>query len=253
MAYKIVIIQSDTADATITAAGFTAAGCTVAAIHSDGRSALSLVRQHHPDALVMDLFLPGRNADEIVEILQAQYTEPLVKMAICHYKCDRLSSRFMDNGGDYFHTTPLDFSHTVKQIKKMLAHHKRQAALPQNPVRQCAWKYLLDNSFSLSTNGFTYLQDAVELAIEHPTLLRDLTHGLYKTIAVRRNSNGPSVERCIRSALDEAFTVGDPERLYQQFGAIIHPATGRPKPGNFIILLTKMVCEDLAIEFKDGM
>lgn len=248
-----MIIQSDTVDRATTADGFTLAGCKVVATDSDGRNALALVQQHQPDALILDLFLNGRNADEIAELLQEKYSAPLVKIALCHYKCDRLSSRFMDNGGDYFHTTPLDFPHTVKQIGKLLSHQKRQAALPHNPIRQCVWKYLMDNSFSLSANGFSYLQDAVEFSVENPALLRDLTHGLYETIAYRHHSNGPSVERCIRSALDEAFTIGDPERLYQQFGAIINPATGRPKPGNFIILLTKMVCTDLAIEFKDGM
>lgn len=251
--YTIVIIQSDSADAKATASGFIAAGCTVAAMDTDGRNALSLVEQHHPDAIVLDLFLPGRNADEIAELLQEQYTGFLVKIAISPYKCDPISSRFMDSGGDFFLPTPLDYPHTVTRISKALSFHKRRSEINKNPVRQCVWKYLLNISLSLSSNGFVYLQDAVELAIENPGLLRDLTHGLYETIAQRRNSNGPSVERCIRASLDEAFAIGDPELLYKVYGPIINPLTGRPKPGNFIILLTKMVCDDLLIEFRDGM
>ena len=253
MAYSFVIIQSDICDANTTAAGFTALGGNILAIDTDGSNALALVEQYQPDALILDLFLPGRNADEIAELLRAEYRKPLAIIALSQVKCERLSSRFMDLGGDHSLPVPLDYSHTIKRIEKVLNFYKRQALTQNDPIRQCVWKYLLQISVSLTANGFIYLQDAVELAIEKPQLLRDLTHGLYESIALRRNSNGTSVERCIRTALDEAFAIGDPELLYQLYGPIINPSTGRPKPGNFIILLTKMVCDDLALEFQYGM
>ena len=253
MAYTLVIIQSDLADAKATAAGFLSVGCSIAAIDTDGRSAISLVKQHRPDALIMDLFLPSRNADEIAELLQESYSELLVKIAICSYKSDRMSSRFIECGGDFSLSTPVDYSFTVNRIKKAIAFHKRKEEIKQNPLRQCVWKYLIKINMSLTAIGFVYLQDAAELVIRKPSLLHDLTHGLYQSIADLHNSNEPSVERCIRTALDNAFAEGDAEYLYKVYGHIIDRDTGRPKPGQFIKQLTKMVCDDLLIEFQDTL
>ena len=245
VALKLIILQSDPLEASNTAHQFKRLGCDIAATGSDGKAAASLVQQLQPDALLLDPYLIGRNCDEIVEELSGTYTRPLVTIMISRSRNDRMANRFLDSGGDFFLLSPLDYEFSIGRIERTMIQHQQQTKHAANPIRRCVRKYLVLMAMPPLLKGTDYIYDGVEILLQHPEYRRKLTVSLYPAIAERNDANGSSVERCIRTALECVFTEGNIDFLYEHFEHIIRPDTGKPRPGDFIAVLSDLVKRDL--------
>ena len=232
---------------------FSAYGCKTVAVGTTGRDAIELARECRPDVLIMDPFLPYYNCDEIVDFLElsGESTPKMVKIAVSGEKNDRIAERFMNKGGDLFLCQPLDFSFCLKRMAKYLQYRHRRAELPyaETPVRFCTRKLQMRMKMPASVNGFLYIQDAVELAVEDPRILSNMVDGLYAAIAERHNCDRRNIERCIRSAVEQTFTLGDLEFLNLHFAHAIKSKTGKSTNREFIGILAELVRIDLAENF----
>ncbi len=248
MSFKLILLQFNPAQASVTAQQFAKRGCTVAAVCHDGRELLGAVRQHQPDAVVMDAFMPGLNCDDMAAILTDEYHQTLVMLALADCRNDLLAARFMNNGGHYFIVSPPDYDRCIKQTRELLALYERRRANRADPILNCVQKYQLFMGTSANLVGFLYVQDAVKCVIENPAYLRRLTGGLYPTVGLAYQATGLAVERGIRLAIDSTFEKGDPKLLEQYFGAYIRKDSGKTTAGDFIFVLARMVCHELGIK-----
>ncbi len=248
MSLKLILLQSDPIEANSTIAGFSALGCEIAALARHPRQILELVQLHQPDAVIMDAFLPGSNCDSIARLLTYSYEKPLVKLAFGSCRNDTLAYRFMDQGGDHFIITPPDYSHCMKLISSTLDLRKKQTEALPTPVRLCTEKYQTLMGVPPAMKGYWYIQDGIALATEHPTYLQNLTTALYPAIGIPYRASGTAVERGIRAAIDHTFEHGDLALLEQYFGAYIRSSSGKTSAGDFLFVLTRMVCRDLGIK-----
>lgn len=82
--------------------------------------------------------------------------------------------------------------------------------------------------------GWRYIVDAVMVVVEDEELLHQLTKGLYPAIARKNGTTATRVERCIRSAIETAWTQGSTEAQQHYFGSIVGPEKGKPTNGAFI-------------------
>ena len=82
--------------------------------------------------------------------------------------------------------------------------------------------------------GWRYIVDGVMMTVENEELLHQLTKGLYPAIARKNGSTASKVERCIRSAIETAWTQGSTEAQQHYFGSIVGPEKGKPTNGAFI-------------------
>lgn len=76
--------------------------------------------------------------------------------------------------------------------------------------------------------------DAVTLVVEDEKLLYAITKELYPAVARKNGSTASKVERCIRSAIETAWTQGSTEAQQHYFGSIVGPEKGKPTNGAFI-------------------
>ena len=247
MHFKLVIVQSSEQQAYRTAELFEAFGCEIVAVGRSGTDAIKLTQKYRPDALVMDAFLPGYNCDELVDILECQSVDHIVKIALSDEHNDRIAEDFLNNGGDLFLMQPLDYAYTVRRIEKYRAIRLRQIAMNGacSVVRNCTQKFQMRMKMPIAINGFVYLQDAVELGIEQPEALRNVTAVLYPAIAAQHRVPPACVERCIRTAIEQTFERGDMDFLYPHFGHAVRANTGKPTNSEFIAILTEMVKENI--------
>lgn len=250
MRFDILIIQSDPLEAAVTAERFHAYGCNIAGIGHSGEDALAMARQLRPDVLVMDAFLPGYNCEEITEILEQNPKFPLVKLALSCCKNDLMADRFLNSGGDLFLMTPLDYSFCMKRIEKFyrLRSNQSTSILPDVQVRGCAKKMLMRMQMPMTIHGFVYTLDAVELIIQNPALLHDIVHGLYASIGRIRAQRCSNIERCIRTAVEKTFELGDMDFLFPLYSHVIKPLSGKPTNGDFISILAALVAAELGLE-----
>ena len=94
--------------------------------------------------------------------------------------------------------------------------------------------------------GFNYLCYAVELVVLRPALIHNLCKGLYVEIGKHFNVKNPSsVERSIRSAIDNTAFTKSFAALNKMFGANLYGIDEKPTAGELIRLVAEFFLLDL--------
>ena len=247
MAYSVVIIYTDQAEAEQDACRFTAYGCKVCAIGANGKDALELARLHRPDVLLLDPFLPYLNGDEIADRLELEGLDTMVKIAISDEKNDRMAERFLSSGGDLFLVRPLDYAYCLKRIEKFKLMRERKSCfeLEESSKRAAIRRLQIRLNMPISITGFLYLQESVLLAMENPQALHQLTTVLYPNVALQFRTSSKNVERCIRNAVEKTFEQGDLTMLQTYFSHFLGNKNGKPNNKEFIGYLAELAKDQL--------
>lgn len=82
--------------------------------------------------------------------------------------------------------------------------------------------------------GYRYLCRAVELVLQHPEWMENMTNKLYPTIAEEFESTTQRVERSMRYAVENAFDCGDLEEIERVFGYTVDKEKGKPSNRQYI-------------------
>lgn len=88
----------------------------------DGVSALAAVREHHPDAVLLDVMMPAPNGFEVCATLRADpelAAMPVVLLTARALSADRV--RGHDAGADAYVTKPFDPLELVELIERLVA------------------------------------------------------------------------------------------------------------------------------------
>lgn len=89
--------------------------------------------------------------------------------------------------------------------------------------------------------GHPHLTHAIELVVEDPFRINDITKGLYPALAKDFNSTPSRVERSIRHAIEVCWTRGDIDVLTEYFGNTVDPCKGKPTNSEFIARLANVI------------
>jgi DNA-binding response OmpR family regulator len=87
----------------------------------DGNQTLSLAHQHHPDLVLLDVMMPGKNGWEVAKELRANDSFAnvgIVMLTAIGEKVNEMTSPLY--GADAFVDKPFDFSDLEAKIKKVL-------------------------------------------------------------------------------------------------------------------------------------
>ena len=76
--------------------------------------------------------------------------------------------------------------------------------------------------------GYTYLRDAIVLAVKDQNIINFITKELYPTVARAHGTTSSRVERAIRHAIEVAWDRGDVDVLNAYFGYTILNSRGKP-------------------------
>ena len=100
---------------------------------------------------------------------------------------------------------------------------------------------LLRIGIPYNINGAKYLIRAVEIAVESPDAVMNITKRIYQIIAIESNTKAANVERAIRHAIDIAWSKNRIAFLNAIFGVDIYEEQDRPCNGEFIALLAERI------------
>lgn len=249
MRFNVIIIHPDTRMSKIIAERLTAYGCKIRAIGQTAEEAYVLCRTCPAEVLFMAAELPDANCDAVTARLEREITHPLIKIAHTDIDNHTLSDRFYNYGGDLFLHGPADYAYCVEVMHRFYRLRCRQGT-PLNPnplIRGCTRKHLIRMEMPTNVRGFVYLLDAVELLAQDPSLQHNLVQGLYADIGILHQAPYTNIERCIRTAVEKAFELGDINYIYRHFGTRVQEKTGKTKNGDFIEILAQIVLEDLRL------
>ena len=203
----------------------------------DGQTALQLVHTFRPDILVLDLMLPGLDGISILQKITEEDLRPMV-LATSRYYSDYIVEAMERFGVGYLIVKPCDAQATIDRIGD-LTSRIRQPRITRPDPRDAVSNLLRHLRMRGKLKGFRYLREAIVLMAQDPD--QAITKELYTEVARRFNTGHKQVERCIRTAIDEAWQVRD-ERVWLQYfpyGAGNQPV--RPSNGEFIARLAQCV------------
>ena len=129
MATKPVILIADDDPQILTMLGIRLAkkGYTVLEA-SDGLQTLSQAREHHPDLVLLDVMMPGKNGWEVAKELRADdelKNIGIIMLTAIGEKVNELTSPLY--GADAYVDKPFDFNDLEKRIKTILDEKARLA------------------------------------------------------------------------------------------------------------------------------
>jgi two-component system KDP operon response regulator KdpE len=95
---------------------------------STGEAALAHASQHRPDAVILDLGLPGIDGVEVIEGLRGWTTVPIIVLTVREREIDKVSA--LDAGADDYVTKPFGMGELLARLRAAL----RRAAPPASEL-----------------------------------------------------------------------------------------------------------------------
>lgn len=198
----------------------------------DGVQALELLRVFRPDLLVMDLMLPGLDG---ISLLQRSRSEGIcpATLVFCPYPSDYVTAALHRLEVSYPMSKPCDLQAVVDRLADLAA------GLQPEPVQQAnvgtaVSSLLLSLGMRARWSGFQFLQIATPMYMRNPGIA--ITKELYVAIGKEYNKDALQVERCIRSAIDNAWKSRD-SQVWQQYFSTAGGCVPRPSNSEFIARL----------------
>ena len=84
-------------------------------VAEDGRSALKLAREHHPDLLLLDVMLPGLDGFEVCRILRKEQNVPILMLTARTEEIDKIVG--LEMGADDYITKPFSMRELMARVK----------------------------------------------------------------------------------------------------------------------------------------
>ena len=98
---------------------------------------------------------------------------------------------------------------------------------------------LIDIGFNVKLLGFTYIGDGLEAMLDTGLSRPRTVRWIYAYIWERRRKSFASVERAIRTAIEDCWLHGDPDKLADLFPRCT--VTGRPSNLEFFNLMGRKI------------
>ena len=130
---------------------------------ADGHAALATIREFRPDALVLDVMMPGLDGLEVLHRLRAQNDDtPVLFLTAKDSLDDRLAG--LTAGGDDYVTKPFSLEEVVARLRGLIRRTALTSAA-NSPVIAVGDLELNDDSYEVSRGGATIELTATEFEL----------------------------------------------------------------------------------------
>ena len=212
--------------------------------------AAGLIEQTAPDAMVLDMVMPGADGFSLLERLGAgEFRRAPETIVISAVGSDAMVKQAYDLGAKYYLLKPISEEVLYRRILDLFG--RRQA--PVRTAGRAARPKSLDEKISAvflsigippHIKGYGFLRDAIKLVVGDRTLIDGITKVLYPRVAAQHSTSPSRVERAIRHAIDVAWQRGRIENINSFLGYKIYNCNDKPTNGEFIALMADKLLMD---------
>jgi two-component system response regulator MprA len=177
MSETILVVEDDRRIRDMLRRGLLFEGYTVQ-IAEDGESALRQARESEPDAVILDLMLPGMDGLEVCRRLRSASNVPILMLTARDGVPDRITG--LDAGADDYMVKPFAFDELLARLRAIFRRHRaevttdtvRVADVTLNPRTRQVFR--AGEEIQLTAKEF----DLLELFMRHPNqvLTRELIY-----------------------------------------------------------------------------
>lgn len=208
---------------------------------TNGRQALEIAPQIHPDVIILDLMLTELDGVTLLHEIRRAGLQPMV-LAVTRFFNDYVLESAQELGIGYIirkPCTPAAVSQRVRDLTKRLSEKQNK---PINPVAYVTER-IESLNFSPRHNGSKYIKEAVLMMCRQPDI--SITKELYPSVGTRFGSSALQVERSIRTAINAAWSQQNAQSWASLFPAAPDGTIPRPSNGTFIARLAAELREKL--------
>ena len=218
-------------------------GVQVTVCEKNGARALQTLLEQHPQAALLDAFMPDLDAITVKQRYEAQdttgaHTTFFVTGA---FQSEEVEQDLLDNGFSFFFVKPFDETVLVSRVLKAAGSPVRSHLVSQDSDELTVTEILHQVGVPAHIKGYQFLRDAILLAVEDHEYINAVTKRLYPEIAKRNGTTASRVERAIRHAIEVAWDRGDVDTLNSYFGYTIHSLRGKPTNSEFIAMIADKI------------
>jgi DNA-binding NarL/FixJ family response regulator len=187
----VLIADDDEPIRLLLATALDAEGCTVVTAER-GDAVVPLVRRFRPDAVVLDVAMPGLSGYEVCHRLREEFGEGLSIVLLSGFRTDgidRVAGLLL--GADDYVVKPFDPNELIARVRRLVERSRRPPEMERLTAREL-------EVLTLLARGFAQNQIASRLVISPKTVATHLQHILEK---LRVHSRAQAVAAAFRYGL----------------------------------------------------
>ena len=248
MSHMKVLISDDRKDYFAKCSAiFKAYDCEAIYAPKDGEKVCGLIREHKPDVVLMEVFMPHKDAVAVMKEISGDPAIPTpLFMPITSFDSSTLERELITAGAAYLFLKPVEMDLMAERIIEINENRKKaqwnapaaRTGRHQHDLQLMVTEIIHQIGVPAHIKGYHYLRDSIILAIEQPDIINSVTKELYPAVAKKSSTTPSRVERAIRHAIEVAWDRGDVDILNSYFGYTIHNGRGKPTNSEFIAMIS---------------
>lgn len=208
----------------------------------NGASAYNELSKKQPDAVLLDIFMPGMDAITLKQKYDTAYPENKTVFYVTGpFQNEEIEKEVMESGFAFYFLKPFDVEALASRVQQNAGGKAVTSEHSMLAEEDMVTDMLRTIGVPAHIKGYRFLRDAILMVIEDPSLINAVTKVLYPEIAVRHDTIASRVERAIRHAIEVAWDRGDIDILTYYFGSTVHSLRGKPTNSEFIAMLADRV------------
>lgn len=217
-------------------------GINVEVCARNGAVAYSEIVSRKPDAVLLDVFMPGMDALSLKEKFEANHPDSDITFyATGPFQNEEVEREIMEKGFSFYFLKPFDVASLSARLQKTNLKSTQPRFSVQGGVEDMSTDMLREIGVPAHIKGYRFLRDAIIMVANNPEMINAVTKQLYPEIAEKNNTTASRVERAIRHAIEVAWDRGDIEVLNRYFGSTVHSLRGKPTNSEFIAMLSDRI------------
>lgn len=240
---KVLLVQDENSTTSAIAKALEEKGCQVITSKKDGTKVMGYINDGEPDLVVMDAFMPGVDALEVLRQLSEKKDDKTPAVAVT-MTCDNppFQQELLSAGASYCFIWPFDPELIATRLLQLSYWKQGLTPTPNKGTSPDMEVVISDIMRQIGVpahiKGYHYLRQAIMLSIDDPGLMHSVTKVLYPTVAKTNKTTASRVERAIRHAIEVAWDRGDVDVLSSYFGYTIQNSRGKPTNSEFIAMIS---------------
>lgn len=218
-------------------------------ICQEGEETLRLLKAFRPDALVLDLMLPGLDGITLLQRTAEEGIRPVV-LATTRFQSEYVLESAAQLGVGYVMIKPCDVRAAAARLRDLTQRIGPPPVTRADP-RTDASNLLLRIGMPAKLKGYPCLREALVAAMNDPN--QSVTKELYPAVAAICGGNAKQVEHVIRSAINTVWLRRDDKVWGQFFQPGPDGSYPRPTNAEFIFRLADWLNRSRQMGNSQGM
>ncbi len=193
-------------------------GIEVVGSASDGAMAICLIKETHPDIVLLDLIMPMVDGIGVMEAIATdeEYGERKPQYIVVSAAGSQdIVNQALQTGASYYIMKPFDGDALIKRIKRIAGEGTSEpyqlrnteiVSTNEDDVEQLVVGLLRNIGVPVRMVGYKYLRDAILLAVDDTESLMSVTKNIYPEIAIKHGTSSGNVERNIRYVIESTWS-----------------------------------------------